>query len=84
MVPCVLDLSYYILTKTVVSDEAIAAIILEFVAKVIDNENEYLQHHAICLIDNLESLQFLYLIKHNVTSIAPIIKSLEQACTISE
>ncbi len=50
----------------------------EFVAKATDNENKHLQYHAICLIDDQEPLQSLYLTEHNLTSIAPIVRSLEQ------
>lgn len=61
MIPCTLDLLYYTLAEIAKTNKVIATAISEFVAKTIDNKNEYLQRYAIYLIDNLELLQFLYL-----------------------
>lgn len=78
------DLLYYTTAQIAVTNKAIATVILELVVKVTKNENKHLQHHAICLIDDLELLQFLYLMEYNMTSIAPVIRSLKQTHTISE
>ncbi len=84
MVLSTLDLSYYTPAETTATNEAIAIAMPEFLAKVTDNENKHLRHHAICLIDNLELLQSLYLIENNLMSIASVMKSLEQARAIGE
>ncbi len=84
MVPCALDPSYYTPVETTSTDEVIAVAIPEFVAKVIENENEHLWRHAMCLMDDLEPLQSSYLMEHNLTSIVPIVRSPEQACAIGE
>lgn len=70
--------------KTAVTNEAITATMLEFIAKAMDHENEYLQYYTIYLIDNLESLQSLYLTKYNLISITPDIRSPEQARIMSK
>lgn len=59
------------------TNEAIAAAMLEFIIKVIDNKNKDLQCHAIYLIDNLKLLKTSYLTEHNLMSIKPIVRSLE-------
>ncbi len=56
----------------------------EFVAKATDNENKHLRRHAMWLMDNLELLQSSYLTEHNLTSIAPVVRSPEQACAMDE
>ena len=77
MTPCALDLSYYTPAETAATNEAIAATMLAFVAKITDIENKHLRRHSINLIDNLEPLQSTYLRKHNLMSIASIVKSPE-------
>ena len=52
----VLDLLYYTPVKTAATNEAIAAAILEFVVKAMDNENEHLRRHTVCLMDDLKLL----------------------------
>lgn len=84
IVPCTLDLSYYILAEMAATNETIAAIMSEIIAKATDNYNKYLQCHAICLIDDRELLQSFYFTKHNMTLIALIVRSLEQVCTMGE
>ena len=84
MVSCTLDLSYYTPAKTVVTNEVIAAVMPKFVVKITDNKNQHLRHHTVYLIDNLEPLQFLYLKKYNLTSIASIVRFPEQACAMGE
>lgn len=72
MAPCILDLLYYTLAEIAATNEAIPIVMLVFVAKKTDIENEHLRRHAINLMDNLQSLQSSYLKEHNLTSIAPI------------
>ncbi len=84
MVPCALDLSYYTSIETVATDEAIAHTMPEFVAKATDNENEYLRRYTMCLMDDLEPLQSSYLTEHNLTSIASVVRSPEQACAMGK
>lgn len=84
MVPCALDLSYYTQVKMAAIDETIAAAMSKFVGKVINNENEHLQCHAINLMDNLVLLWLLFLRKYNLISIVPNIRFLQQACTIGK
>ena len=81
---CALDLLYYTPAKMAATDEAIAAAMSAFVAKATDIENEHLRRHAVNLMDNLEPLQSTYLREHNLTSIAPIVRSLEQTCAMGE
>lgn len=83
MVPCTLDLLYYTSVETVATDKVIIAAMPKFIVKVTDNENKHLWRYAVNLIDNLELLQSLYLKEHNLTSIAPVLKSLKQARAIS-
>lgn len=64
--------------------KAISIAMLEFVAKIMENENEHLKRHTICLINDLESLQSSYLTEHNLTSIALIVRFLKQARIISK
>lgn len=61
MVLRTLDPLYYTPAETVVTNEVIAITISEFVVKAIDNENKHLRRYIICLMDNLEPLQFSYL-----------------------
>ena len=82
--PCALDPLYYTLAETAAIDEVIATAMLAFVAKATDIENEYLRCHTINLMDDLEPLQSTYLREHNLTSIAPIVRSPEQARAIGE
>lgn len=56
MVPHVFNLLYYTPAKTMATNEAFAATMLEFVAKATDNENKHLWCYAVYLIDNLEPL----------------------------
>ena len=84
MTLCALDLSYYTPAKTAATNKTIAAAIPAFIAKATDIENEHLRRHAINLMDDLELLQSTYLKKHNLTSIAPIVRFLEQARAIGE
>ncbi len=72
------------LAETTATNEAITATMPEFVAKATDNKNKHLRHHALCLIDNLKLLQSLYLMEHNLMSIAPVVRFPEQACAIGE
>ncbi len=65
-------------------DEIISTIMPEFVTETMDNENEHLQHYAVYLMDDLKALQSFYLMEHNLTSIAPIMRSPKQACAIGE
>lgn len=53
-------------------------------AKVIDNKNEVLRCHAINLLNDLEPLQSSYLKKHNLTTIAPVVRISEQTCTMGK
>lgn len=57
---------------------------LEFVAKVTDNEEELLWRHPINLMDDLELLQPSYLRDYNPTSIAAVVKSPKQVCAMDE
>lgn len=84
MTPRVLDPSYYTSAKIAATDEAIAAAMPVFVAKATNIENEHLQRHVVNLMDNLEPLQSRYLREYNLTSVAPIVRSPEQACAIGE
>ncbi len=84
MVPRTLDPSYYTPAETVTTNEAIATTMSEFVAKATENESEHLWGHAMCLMDDLEPLQSSYLMEYNLTSIAPVVRSPEQARTMSE
>lgn len=84
MIPCVLDLSYYIPTKTAITNKAITAVMLKYMAKAINNKNKHLRRHAVNLIDNLELLQSFYFREYNLMSIAPVVRFLDQACTISK
>ena len=84
MTLCTLDLLYYTLAKRVATDKAIAIFMPMFVIKVTEIENKHLQRHAVNLIDNLKPLLSTYLKEHNLTSIAPIVKSLEQVHIINE
>lgn len=56
MVPCILDLSYYTPAEITATNEPITTIMLEFVAKAMDNENKHLWRYAVCLMDDLEPL----------------------------
>ena len=49
-----LDPLCYTPAEMVVINEAIAAVMLEFVAKIKDNKKKFLQRYAINLIDNLK------------------------------
>ena len=84
MVSRTLDLSYYTPAETAAINETFAIAILEFVAKAIDNENKHLWRYVVCLMDDLEPLQSLYLRKHNLTLIALVVRSPEQACAMGE
>lgn len=79
-----LDLSYYTPAETAATDEAIAATMEAFVEKATDNENEHLRRHAVNLMDDLEPLQSSYLREHNLTSIAPVVRSPEEARAMGE
>lgn len=79
-----LDPSYYTPAETVATDETIAAAMPAFVAKATDTENEHLRRHAVNLMDDLEPLQSTYLREHNLTSIAPVVRSPEQARAMGE
>ena len=84
MTPCALDLLYYTPAKTAATDEAIGAAMLAFVAKATDIENKHLRRHSVNLMDSLELQQSLYLRKHNLTSIALIVRSPEQTRAMGE
>lgn len=84
MVSYALDLLYYTLVGIIVINEVIAAIILEFVTKAIDNKYKHLWCHVVYLINDLELLQSLYLIAHHLMSIMPIIRSSKQAYAMDE
>lgn len=79
-----LDPLYYTLAKTAAIKEAITSAIPAFIIKATDIENNHLRHHAINLIGNIEPLQSTYFRKHNLRSIAPIVKFLEQTCAMDE
>lgn len=72
----ILGLLYYTMTKMVVANEVITTTLPDFVEKVLRTENKYLQSHTINMINELEPLQLLYLIVHNITSIILIIRFL--------
>ncbi len=84
MVPRSLDLWYYTPVEMAATNKVITTTMSELVAKATDNENEHLQRHVVCLMDNLKPLQFLYLTKYNLTSIVPIMRSPKQARAIGE
>ncbi len=84
MVPRALDPSYYTPAETTAIDEAFATAMPKFVAKATENKNEHLWRHAMCLMDDLELLQSSYLTEYNLTSIAPNVRSPEQARAIGE
>ena len=84
MLPRALDPSYYTPAETAATDEAIAAAMPEFMTKATDNEKELLRRHAVNLMDDLEPLQSSYLREHNLTSIAPVVRSPEQARAMGE
>lgn len=79
MTPYALDPLYYILAEMATTNEAIPAAMPAFIAKATDIENENLRRHTINLMNDLELLQSTYLRKHNLTSIAPIVRFPEQA-----
>lgn len=84
MVPHTLDLLYFTSAETAATNKAINVVVSEFVAKVTNNENKHLRRHTVWLINNLELTQSLYLTEYNLTSIAPVVRFLEQTCTIGE
>lgn len=77
IIPHALYLLYHILTKIVIINKAIAAIMSEFITKTTYNENKHLQRHAVYLMVNLELLLFFYLREYNLISIAPVMRFLE-------
>lgn len=80
----VLDPSYYTLAEIVVINKAIATTMSEFVVKATDNKNKHLWYYVVCLIEDLELLQSLYLTEYNLMSIALIVRSSEQVCLMSK
>lgn len=84
MVPCTLNLLYYTPVEIAATNKIIVTAIPKYMAKAMNNEKEFLWHHAINLIANLESLQSLYLREHNLISIAPVVRFSEQVCAIDE
>ena len=77
MTPRTLDSLYYTLAKTTATDKVIAAAMSVFVAKVTDIKNEHLRRYTVNLMDDLKLLQSTYFRKHNLTSIASIVRSLK-------
>lgn len=67
-----------------ITNKAITAVMLKYVAKAINNKNKHLRRHAVNLINNLEPLQSFYFREYNLMSIAPVVRFLDQACTISK
>lgn len=84
MIPYALNLLYYTPAEIVANNETIATTISAFMAKVTNIENKHLRRHIVNLIDKLKPLQSTYLKEHNLTSIASIVRSPEQACTMGE
>lgn len=84
MTPCARDPLYYISAETAATNKAIAAAMPVFVAKAMDIKNEHLRRHAVNLMNDLEPLQSTYLRKHNLTSIALIVRSPDQACAMGK
>lgn len=84
MAYCNLVPLYNTLAKTAITDEAVAAIILIFLATWTNNKNKHLWCYIVDLMDNLELLQFSHLKKHNLILIILVVRFLRLVCAINE